>query len=46
MTSSDDEAVGKAQEYIPSAKTNIINAPRAEEDLEADFKKHLNLDFD
>lgn len=39
-------AIGKQQEYVPSTKTNIINQPRAEEDIEADFKKHMNLDFD
>ena len=43
---SDEEKVGKQQEYIPSTETNIINKPRDEADIEADFKKHMNLDFD
>jgi hypothetical protein len=40
MTSSDN---GSKHEYIPS---NIINVPRDEDELQADFKKHLNLDFE
>jgi len=41
MSSYDEEA--DKQEYIPS---NIINLPRNEDDIYADFKKHLNLDFE